>query len=877
MDDPLETSNVSFDDDVIIHRYSEEDRRLRDFFNVCSFGDVDCLQFLPYSVLESYFAISRRSAFMLMGMVLEPQSGETMDAPVSAGLTTFGDDAPGFEATYMSARDDTYYVADDAEFDIHHFFSRPVRIYNSAWTVGVPWTFVALPVFKAFWENKRVVNRAANYRNMKCDMCVKILINGTPFHYGMLQASIQPDTRFDDLVNTDGTELGCVRGSQLPHILVDPTSSTGGCLRLPYLHSFNSYNLSAVDLQFAGTLQIRELVQLAHVSGVSEPVTVTVMAWAENVVLGAPTFNAPTGLVPQSGDEYGQGIVSRPAFILAKIAGSLSRVPYIGPYAMATQTAASVTAVAAQAHGFVKPAIVTDFSLVNPRHVPNFCSTTQHDPIYKATLDDKQEVTVDPRVVGLTGEDEMSILSLAKRETYMAQFPWNQTSLPDTRLWATQVHPCMMRANGTGLNTQYLQSPSSWVSQAFKYWRGTTRFRFTAVASTFHRGRIRIVYEPGVAVPSVLNEFNTNLSHVWDLGESKEVVIDVGWHSNIPYLETPFPGDSVPFSATLPVNNPIVSGTNGSLTLYVLNELTAPDTNLASPVTILMSTSMCDDFELFDPDEAISVLNYFPQSGTMLEEEHISPNRKGPDVTFGCGIKIDATPAIFHGDPVVSIRTLLKRYCYSTPFGGQTPLTGGFTHFRFTLPSFPLHKGRAPNAIHSATTPFNFVGTTYLNYFTPGFLARRGGIRHRYIFSGTAKAEWATVSRLPITNRYTAAITQLTGATASGIASDAANQSFAGRNGLAGSMTVNNVADTGLDMEVPFHSRRRYFPGRAMNSERPDIDAEGLSVSFRVNNEVAAAKNVAVASFVSAADDFSLAGFIDVPIMYYHPTLPPPT
>jgi len=63
LDDPLETSNVSFNETITVHNYDDfSSRRLRDYHNVCSFDSTDCLQFLPYSVLESYFACSRASA-----------------------------------------------------------------------------------------------------------------------------------------------------------------------------------------------------------------------------------------------------------------------------------------------------------------------------------------------------------------------------------------------------------------------------------------------------------------------------------------------------------------------------------------------------------------------------------------------------------------------------------------------------------------------------------------------------------------------------------------------------------------------------------------------------------------------------------------------
>jgi len=850
---------------------SDETLRQRGF---CVCGD-HCLLF-------SNFGDTRSAARLLNSLVYESHSMEMGEASteVKANITTFSDDNAGFENGFISARDDTYYVADSPEFDIQKFFSRPVRIATTSWTVGTAFTPLSLQVFRLFWRDKRNVNRLNNYQNMKCDMCVKILINGTPFHYGMLLANVLPDTRFDSFVNTDLTEAGCVRASQNPHVFLDPTSSTGGCLRLPYTHTFNCYNVtSTTELDSAGTLQIRELVGLSHVSGVIEPVTVSVIAWAENIVLGAPTFNSAGGLVAQSGDEYGEGVVSRPAFILAKIAGSLRNVPFIGPYAMSTSMGARNLGKIAQIFGHVKPNIVSDINFMNPRFQPNMASATQHDPIFKATLDDKQEVTIDPRVVGLTGRDEMSIVDIAKRESYITQFNWTQTGAVDTRLFSTLVTPNMWRVIGTGINAQYLQTPASWVATPFQYWRGTMRFRFTAVASTFHRGRVRIVYEPGLGLPTVGADFNTNLTQIWDLSESKEMVIDVGWHQ--PYSYAPISNIQdliIPFSPTATVNNPVIPFANGSLAIYVLNELTAPDSNLASPITILMSVSMCDDFEVYSPQDTMTNLEYFVQSGEAIEEVQFSPHRQPAHVVFGNTLKDDATPAIYYGDPVLSLRTLLKRYTYSATWGQVG--TGAVARYswKVNLPQFPLYPGRAPLAVHAATTPINFVSNTFLNYFTPAFLARRGGVRHRFVpgnndvFLGNVTLGRAVGAAYSNTLTVTPAL-----ANPSNIARSNRVDHYGVRNGASGWNTTPLIADTGIDIEAPFHTIRRYWPARAGAANDITFNNQGISIFAKCAQTAAGFPAFTLDHYVSAADDFALIGFIDVPIMYIHATQPAST
>lgn len=836
----------------------------------CACGD--------HCLLLHNFADTRAVARLLNTLVYESHSMNMAEAStdVEANITSFSDDNAGFEAGFISARDDTYYVADSDEFDISKFFSRPVRISSTSWTVGTAFTPISLQVFKLFWQNKRNINRLCNYRNMKCDMCVKILINGTPFHYGFLMASVLPDTRFDSFVNTDLTEAGCVRASQNPHILLDPTSSTGGCLRLPYTHSYNCFNVTiATELDNAGTLQIRELVGLSHVSGTIEPITISVLAWAENVVLGAPTAVNPAGLIAQSGDEYGEGVISRPAFILAKIAGSLRNVPFIGPYAMSTSMGARNLGKIAQIFGHVKPNIVSDINFINPRFQPNLASATQHDPIFKGTLDDKQETTIDPRVVGLTGRDEMSIVDLAMRESYLTQFAWTQTGAVDSRLFSISVNPNLYRVVGAGNNAQYLQTPMSWLAQPFQFWRGTLRFRFTAAASTFHRGRIRIVYDPGAALGATLTDFNTNLTQIWDLSESKEMVVDVGWHQPFSYSPVSNISDAVQTFSTVAT---IVSNAfdNGSLALYVMTELTAPDTNLASPITILVSVSAGEDFEVFSPQDTLSNFEYFAQSGSTLQEIEFSPHRRPADVVFGNKLRDDATAAIYHGDPVVSLRTLLKRYTLSSTHG-QVGLTAASRYsWKLNLPHFPLYPGRAPLAIHSSTTPINFVQTTLLNHYTPAFLARRGGVRHRFI-QGATDVDFQNVTIMrAVGGGYTNTLTAMAAfANPINIARENRAVHFTVRNGTSGQNITPNFRDTGIDIELPYHVNRRYWPGRTGAPNDPLHTNQGVFLLAKFFQAIAGFPAVTVDHFVSAADDFCLIGFIDVPIMYVHTTVPP--
>jgi len=207
---------------------------------------------------SSVFCITRNAARTLVSMTYEAQSllEAPADSNVQANIVSFTDHDAGYEAGLISARDDSYYVSDDSEFNVSKFFARPVRIGTFPWTVNTAFVGQQMFPFELFWKNKHNANRLNNYRNMKCDMCVKIVVNGTPFHYGMVMASVTPDQSLEGFLNTDLTEFGCVRGSQNPHILVDASTSSAGCLRLPYTHPNNAFDTLGLQLQSAGTLTL---------------------------------------------------------------------------------------------------------------------------------------------------------------------------------------------------------------------------------------------------------------------------------------------------------------------------------------------------------------------------------------------------------------------------------------------------------------------------------------------------------------------------------------------------------------------------------------------------------------------------------------------
>jgi len=665
---------------------------------------------------------------------LFPQSGilESDMGSTTQVLTTFIDDFKHEEASYDQDMDNTHYSVDTDEVSLSKFLSRPIKVFSQNVVVGA--TPPTTPLFiqpSSFFNNKRIMNRINNYRNLKCDLCFRFMINGTPMHYGRWMATAISNSSNDTLLTpTTLTNLtpSLVILSQPPHVFLNPTSCEGGCLRLPYVHHYNSFSTALNEHLSTGYIAVTEMSPLRSMSTSQEGITITAMCWAENIVFGAPTASNLTGLVPQSGDEYGKGIISKPLSVLAEVAGVLANIVPIKPYALASQTILHLGTRIAVALGFSKPAIISDITYMIPRIGPNMASAVQHDPIYKATLDDKQEVTVDPSVVGLARKDEMLLSSIVQRESYVTKFAWNSTAIPDFNVFYANVNPTFWaNGPGTGSAQQIAMTPLAYTMQAFRQWRGSLRFRFVAVASAFHKGRLRITFDPNgiTASPTTPIEYNTAYTYVWDLAESHEAIIDVGYMSHIPYLRPLRPGlDGVAtIYGAVPVNfNPLDS--NGHVALSVVNELTCSNAT-TTLVDVLMFVSAGPDFEMFDPIDSIDNYSLYPQSGVMELEDHVA-RRLAPHVTFGKYIsRSDKAPLVHHGDPVTSLRYLLKRYVSYMSIAFPSVPGAGTLVYRTNFSAFPLHRGKAPGGMHLAgNVPYNYVYQTPLAWFSAMFFCK---------------------------------------------------------------------------------------------------------------------------------------------------------
>lgn len=689
----------------------------------------------------------------------------------------FNDQTADWVYRVPSQPDATFRVADTQDATLEEFFSRPVRIYTFTWTPSTP-VYEYIDPWNLFYTNERVVNRINNYNLLRSKLHVKVVLNGNGFYYGRLLCCYlpRPSEIFGSPLPRGTVAQDLIQMSQLPHIYLDPTTSQGGQLELPFFCPNNAINIPVADFDQMGVLIFRDLTILQHANGGTAPITVSIFAWATEVSLSIPTSASCGLIVPQMGDEYGTGPISKPAFSIARAAGALAKIPSIAPYAKATQMAANATGSIASIFGYSRATQEEPSRTIKPEYVGVLANTNTPDNATKLTLDCKQEVTLDPRVVGLDSADEMSILSLSKRESFLTSFSWDGSDAIDTFLYAKQVTPVSFDTYSSGLTQELHLTPCAFAANPFSYWRGTMRFRFQIVASAFHKGRIKVVYDPYLLIAASAGEYNVNYAHVCDIAGERDFTLEFGWGQNTSWLPIQSLNDALayyPAGVTysyLTTPSPTI-GANGAFSVIVVNELTSANADIPN-IVINVFVSTGDDFEVCVPNcDHMNGLSWSPGvfSGggggpgdvvkrpplvAQMGEEadpvdtttESSPTMPSSTDTLAPKLPMDHTLDVFFGDPVVSFRQCLKRYQFSRAWQPHYSGTSGYLWWRLVCPDVPLFPGAVGAALDSglddsaSPTPWNYVKCTLLNYLLPAYAARRGGLRWKYHLQGVSNA-----------------------------------------------------------------------------------------------------------------------------------------
>jgi len=814
--------------------------------------------------------------------LLEPEAGGMEPTMNFSDLLSVTNDL-------SSNLDDTASASADP-LDLNRFMSRPIKIHEYTWAPGTAFAQGFNP-WVDFFSNPRVINRINNFKLCRGNLCLKFVINGSKFHYGRMLGYYTPlhlsYVGTSVVPNLTMSIENIMRATQQPCVYLDPSTNQGAEITLPFLYPKDAFDITTADWTSMGIMQMSDIGPLKVVGGLSStPVSIAIYAWMENVVLNVPTSTSSSALVPQAGDEYSEGVISKPATVLSNLAGKLANAPVIGPYARATQIAAGATAEIAKAFGYSRPTLIDQPTVVMKPHVTGQLATTNtHDTSLKLTVDSKQELSIDPRTAGAPVVDDLTITEWCKKECIVAMSEWSSLDAPGTKLMNVNVTPKIFYTSTLdAFNNVTHTTPSGYISSLFQFWRGEMCYRVSVVRSSFHVGRLRIVYDPVTTASSLVGtNLYDNVQYSWilDLQEANEAEMCCQWAAESNYLRLHQAVDAYDMSfEPIGINPYAPQFHNGQFGIYVETTLVTPNSVTDDPVYVFLYAHE-ENAEFAGPTDDVFALYSHgilaPESGLEAQagddSDIVTEDAAAETHAVASHINLrDNALSVHFGEKITSLRQLLKRYTLSSrEFVNVTDSSFTITEVTFVRHNFPDYAGAFPWLSGVKPNAQTFAINTLLNVLAPCFAGWRGSIRHKYISTNNAAA--SPENCMIVTNR------------SEGPAGDTAIPSFNGllpsltrlnrRAGFAGAALTQYGVNGALEFEVPFYSNARFAYGKCLDTYRDSssrlelpLIARYSPLWYQLNTRASTTKPVVLDHYASAGEDIAFFMFVNTPLLY---------
>lgn len=631
------------------------------------------------------------------------------------------------------------------------FLGRPTLINTYLWsTADLPGLIAKIEPWYLFLNNAIIKQKLTNYAFIRASLHVKIVLNATPFHFGLGMIAYEPNVNAANTgdrssrvrTNPVSNLPQIVTYSQMPHCYLYPSDNSGGEIHVPYFRPTSWLPLtSASAAKSMGTLTqyVVAPLQVATTSG-STVITVDTFAWLEDIELSGSTAE----LTLQGKDEY-DGFISKPASALASVASSLTNAPVIGKFARATEIGASAVAGIASIFGYTNVPNIKEVCAVVPTTTPHLASSEISTPIQKLTLDPKQELSVDPTLLGVGSEDEMVISTLVQKESFLTVSSWSTSDLVGTVLWNADISPMLFSdvdIVDAGLNQKAYRvyhTPMSYLGMMFTHWRGDIIVEFDVLCTKFHKGRLKIAWDPLGGDGTLPLPENTVYTTVLDVGVNNKATFRVPFHQAYEWLRTRgISRQNWSYGNSLPVNPQF---DNGLLIVSVLTPLMSP----VSPqnVNIKISIRAAENFEFVNPSECLGESSSTqPPSFFDVQGLDVVDTQQSSETMGDQGSMHPQRYALNFGEKVVSLRTLLHRYSlYDVSFPGTSSATKSATitkSYSRLPPSFgfdPTGLSSANKVVTLGTANFNFTPTHPITYVSAMYGAARGSVNYVVNFS----------------------------------------------------------------------------------------------------------------------------------------------
>lgn len=803
--------------------------------------------------------------------VEEVLSGTQATDTTQATVAEFLDETPGgswsVDSTMRSNLNDQ-----QTETDLAKFLNRPVLIKTHTWaqadnynttTTWYPWYL--------FFNSQSIKNKLTNYGLINCKLKLKFVVNAAPFYSGAMAFTYCPlqDINGTTIISDpQGNEL--MLHSQRPKCWIFPQTCQGGELELPFFYHKNWLNItSAADTRAMGTITPCLFAALNSCNGVTgTSIVINVYAWAEDVKLHAPTMAAPL-----QADEFDYK-PSQIASSVSRASGSLTRVPLIGPYMKATSAVTSTFSKFAASLGFTN---VPNMDTVHAfRPTPYAHNSTCDVSVYtdRASVDPKNEVSIDPRTVGLDGTDELSIKYIAQREAWIGNAILSSTDAVDALTLVSRVTPAIVNQYSATTPRQY--TPMGYLCEMFKHWRGDIIFRFKFVCTRFHKGRVRITFDPFQNISTTVPDYTSVFNEVVDIGAEQDIEVRVPYMQATTYLRTALATGNYNLSGS---SLAPTADCNGLLTMRVVNPLSGPVANTAIPVMVFVRAADNIDFAWPSLPGQSTTSNLTPYA---LQSHEVEYPLKPRQVIAGTSVS-EGDPKrnlIHYGESLTSLRPLIHRLYLShtiQPVASATanPLTVNSLYQSRRIKYFGYDTNgpwQAKNQAGSTNVNFNWVKMSFPQLISLLFIGQRGSITWSYNVESTMTTPPA---RLTL-SRYDSSITRAS-YVVQNTSTNATNGSVSGdlmawiKDPGSGTALTDQRSQPAINMNFPYYSLYNFQmvnPATATLGSSVDGTDEDNILLQMSNQTPAIATTFRVSAWASLGPDYNFFFFINTPSLY---------
>lgn len=620
------------------------------------------------------------------------------------------------------------------------FLSRPTKIGTFTWDQStLPGTQASLSPWLAFFSNAQIKKKVDNFAFVRCRLHLKFVVNASPFLYGFAFVTYKPNEAYSwSPVRNNSTNgyMQQIQHYQKPHVDILPGKSAGGEMTLPMVFKGNWVQLTTADLTGTGKLEFHTSTMLYGASGqTGMSANVQVFAWATDVVLAGPT----AALAVQSEDEYADGPISRPASSVAAFASKFKDTPIVGRFARATEIGASAVSSIAALFGYSNPPNIDAVHYFQNTNMPHVASSGISTGMQKLTLDPKSELSIDGLLHDDEDTDNLNISYICSKESLICSTTWATTDAVDTQIFTARVQPMIANSSTETGCTRWYTTPSAHLGLLFQYWRGDIIFRFKFVVSKFHKGRVRISYDPTGNIDTNADTINTVYTEIVDIGEENDVEIVIPyiqWSTwkYVRYLSSNWvPGGALSV-------DPIYD--NGIISVRTLTQLSAPASSALANMLVFVRAG--DNFEFSVPVDRNAFSTSMITPLQVQSEDNV--DIKTRVVTFGKCETHPKVSALNIGEVVRSLRQVLHRSTLAERIPITSLSAGSYAKYQQYFTRLPLLLGYdsynnitlgSKIAAGTGNSGVNYVNFSPLHHILMMYMGYRGSLNHQFNISNS--------------------------------------------------------------------------------------------------------------------------------------------